>query len=103
MPEGRRRDKLDATIERALLPPFAGRVLPFDAACTQACAQTLAAVRRAGGGIGTADALIAAIARANGLTAATRDASPFVAAGRHVIDAWKEGHTRRPRDEAHSR
>lgn len=58
---------------------------------------------RAGGGIGTADALIAAIARANGLTAATRDASQFVAAGRHVIDAWKEGPTRRPRDEAHSR
>ncbi|MFN4161780.1 MAG: hypothetical protein ACK4FW_07340, partial [Stenotrophomonas sp.] len=36
MPKGRRRDKLHETIEREVLPSFAGRVLPFDAACTQA-------------------------------------------------------------------
>lgn len=91
MPKGRRRNKLHETIEREVLPSFAGRVLPFDAACTQPYAETLATVRQAGGRIETADALIAAIARANGLIVATRDAGPFAAAGLKVINPWEAG------------
>lgn len=89
MPKGRRRDKLNETIEREVLPSFAGRVLPFDAACTQTYAEALATARQAGGGIGIADALIAAIARANGLIVATRDTAPFAAAGLDVINPWE--------------
>ena len=71
-----------------LLPLFAGRVLPFDMACTQAYAELLARVRKAGQGIDTADALIAAVALANGLMVATRDTGPFLAAGLRLINPW---------------
>jgi predicted nucleic acid-binding protein len=89
MPAGQRRDKLNDYLEKSVLPPFAGRVLAFDLACTNAYAQVLATARRAGSGIGTADALIAAVAAANGLIVATRDTSPFEAAGLIVINPWE--------------
>lgn len=68
---------------------FAGRVLPFDLACTNAYAKLLAKVHKAGSGIETADVCIAAVAIANGFTVATRDTSPFQAAGLGVIDPWE--------------
>lgn len=88
MPSGRRRDRLNDYLDKHLLPSFLGRVLPFDLACTHAYAQVLAMTRRAGSGIETADALIAAVATANGLLVATRDTSPFEAAGLTVINPW---------------
>lgn len=91
MPVGRKRDRLNDYIEKNVLPSFAGRVLPFDLACTHAYAQVLATARRAGSRIETADALIAAVAAANGFIVATRDASPFEAAGLPVINPWEEG------------
>jgi predicted nucleic acid-binding protein len=69
---------------------FVGRVLPFDLACTSAYAELLATVRKSGSGIETADACIAAIAVANGFAVATRDTSPFQAAGVTVINPWEE-------------
>lgn len=74
-----------------MLPSFAGRVLPFDLVCANAYAQVLVTVRCAGSGIEMADALIAAVARANGFIVATRDTNPFQAAGLSVINPWKEG------------
>ena len=88
MPAGRRCDKLHDYVERDLLPSFAGRVLPFDLACTNAYAKVLKTAKRAGSGIETADALIAAVATANGFIVATRDFSPFQAAGLIVINPW---------------
>lgn len=88
LPAGKRRTSLHEHLEKRVLPSFAGRVLPFDLACTNAYAELLAKVRRAGGGIGTADACIAAIAFANGFTVATRDTDPFQAAGLTVINPW---------------
>ena len=38
---------------------------------------------------GATDAFIAAVALANGFTVATRDTSPFEAAGVPTIDPWK--------------
>lgn len=72
-----------------MLPMFAGRMLPFDLTCTTAYAELLAKVHQAGGGIETADACIAAVAIANGLSVATRDGNPFRPAGLVVIDPWK--------------
>lgn len=90
LPAGRRRDKLHDYLETQLLPSFASRVLPFDLVCTTAYAQALATVRKAGYGIATADACIAAVALANGLIVATRDANPFRAAGLTVINPWED-------------
>jgi predicted nucleic acid-binding protein len=56
MPSSKRRTALHEHMERRVLPMFAGRVLPFDMACTNAYAELIARVRRAGSGIETADA-----------------------------------------------
>jgi predicted nucleic acid-binding protein len=88
MPAGKRRDGLDANLEKRLLPMFANRVLSFDMACTKAYAELLAKARASGLAIETADAFIAAVALANGFTVATRDTTPFEAAGLNVINPW---------------
>ena len=67
---------------------FAGRVLPFDLACTPAYATLLAQARSAGLAVSTADGCIAAIAISHGFTVATCDTSPFLAAGAEVINPW---------------
>jgi predicted nucleic acid-binding protein len=89
MPAGKRRDSLHENLEKRLLPMFANRVLPFDMACTKAYAELLAKSRSAGLAIETADAFIAAVALANGFSVATRDTSPFEAAGANVINPWE--------------
>lgn len=90
LPAGRRRTRLHNNLEERILPLFTGRVLSFDTNCTNAYAGLLAKTRRAGCAIGTADALIAAIALANKFSIATRDAAPFLAAGAKVINPWGE-------------
>ena len=88
MPAGKRRDGLHENLEKRLLPMFANRVLPFDMACTKAYAELLAKSRAVGLAIETADAFIPAVALANGFAVATRDTTPFEAAGLNVINPW---------------
>ena len=90
LPTGKRRTALHENLEKRVLPMFAGRILPFDLACTSAYAELIAKVRKGGCGIATADACIAAVALANGFLVATRDTSPFQAAGLDVINPWDE-------------
>lgn len=89
LPAGKRRAGLHESLEKRVLPLFAGRVLPFDLACTQAYAELVARARAAGLAIATADGYIAAIAAANGFAVATRDTRPFEAAGATVINPWR--------------
>ena len=89
LPAGKRRTGLQENLEQRLLPLFAGRVLPFDLACTPAYAQLIANARKAGRAIAAADGYIAAIAAAHGFAVATRDISPFEAAGTTVINPWQ--------------
>lgn len=56
---------------------------------TQAYAESMAAARAACLVVGTADGYIAATAAANGLMVATRDTSPFEAAGLETINPWQ--------------
>jgi toxin FitB len=88
LPAGKRRANLQESLETQVLPLFAGRVLPFDLACTQAYAQLMAKARAARLAVSAADGYIAAIAAANGLTVATRDTGAFEAAGAKVINPW---------------
>jgi toxin FitB len=90
LPAGKRRAGLQENLEKRVLPLFAGRVLPFDLACTQAYAVLMAKARGAGLAVATADGYIAAIAAANGFAVATRDTSPFEAAGVTVINPWAQ-------------
>lgn len=88
LPAGKRRASLQESLEKKVLPLFTGRVLPFDLACTKAYAELMAKARAAGLAIAAADGYIAAIAIANNLAVATRDAGPFEAAGATVINPW---------------
>ena len=89
LPAGRRRTGLHENLEKRVLPLFAGRVLPFDLACTQANARLMSTARAAGLSIASADGYIAAIAAANGLAVATRDTGRFKTAGTAVINPWQ--------------
>lgn len=88
MPAGKRRETLQTSLERRVLPLFAGRILSFDAAASSAYAEIRARARAQGMAIATADGYIAATAAANGLTVATRDTAPFEAAGLEIINPW---------------
>lgn len=89
LPAGQRQAGLRENLDKRVLPFFAGRILSFDLICTQAYAELMTSARRSGLAIATADGFIAAIARANEFSVATRDTAPFEAAGITVINPWK--------------
>lgn len=89
MPAGKRRAIYQDRLEGEVLPVFTGRVLPFDLNASQAYADLMAKGRAAGKAIGKADGYIAATAAARGLIVATRDTSPFEAAGLNIINPWE--------------
>ena len=88
LPEGKRRDTLHFSLEQRVLPLFAGRILPFDDPASQSYATLRSRARAAGLAIAPADGYIAAIAATHGFAVATRDTSPFAAAGLSVINPW---------------
>ena len=88
MPSGRRRDRLHEDMEERVLPMFAGRVLSFDLAASQAYAELMAKARSEGRTIPVSDGYIAATAAANAMMVATRDTAPFEAAGLKTVDPW---------------
>ena len=85
MPEGQRRSIYQERLEKEVLPAFTGRVLPFDLAASRAYADLMAGARLTG----KADGYIAATASACGLMVATRDISPFEAAGLKWVNPWE--------------
>jgi predicted nucleic acid-binding protein len=89
MPAGKRRNTYLDRLEREVIPAFSGRILPFDLETSHAYAELMGAARAAGQAIGKADGYIAASAAARGYTVATRDTSPFAAAGLPVINPWE--------------
>lgn len=88
LPQGRRRDELQIDLENQILPLFSGRIRPFDMNCTTAYAEIMANAKLSGLAIAAADGFIAAIAASNRFSIATRDVSPFRAAGINVINPW---------------
>lgn len=88
MPSGRRQTILHDRLEGEVLPIFDGRILPFNLGTAQFYAELMAGARASGKAIATADGYIAATAAENHLLVATRDTSPFEAAGLRVINPW---------------
>lgn len=89
LPEGKRRTIYQERLEKEVLQAFAGRVLPFDLDASQAYADLMARAKAGGKAIGKADGYIAATATACGLMVATRDISPFEAAGLKIVNPWE--------------
>ncbi|CAD7047649.1 PIN domain-containing protein [Pseudorhizobium halotolerans] len=88
MPIGRRQTILHNRLEDEVLPHFVERVLPFTVSTSRFYSDLMASARVSGKAIGKADGFIAAIAAERGLVVATRDTSPFKAAGLKVINPW---------------
>ncbi|MDZ4138407.1 MAG: type II toxin-antitoxin system VapC family toxin [Erythrobacter sp.] len=88
MPQGKRRAVYQDRLEREVLPAFVGRILPFDLEASHTYADFMSQAEASGKAIGMADAYIAATAIVRGFAVATRDTSPFVAAGVKVINPW---------------
>jgi predicted nucleic acid-binding protein len=88
MPSGKRQTILHDRLEGEVLPIFDGRILPFNKGTSQFYADLMASGRTSEKAIGKADGYIAATAAENHLAVATRDTSPFEAAGLRVINPW---------------
>lgn len=89
LPIGKRKDRLKQTLD-SLLELFKNRVLPFDSDAARHYAD-LAMLAKAGGrGFPTPDGYIASIAVSRGFAVASRDISPYKAAGVLVINPWEE-------------
>ncbi len=91
MPDGKRKNMLQLKLEESILPLFAGRILPFDDAASQVYARIRSSARVRGLAIAATDGFIAAIAATHTFAVATRDTTPFEAAGLQVINPWKSG------------
>lgn len=87
LPTGRHRDATAAVIER-IVGAYADRLLNFDEPCSRWFGVVLAEARQMGKPISTADAMIAATARAHGMSVATRNGNDFASAGVTIIDPW---------------
>ncbi len=89
LPQGKRRELLGSLLDEFVNLRMRGRVLAFDEGSARAYALLVSRSRLKGKAISIPDGQIAAIAHVHGFSVATRDVSPFVAAGVAVIDPWK--------------
>jgi predicted nucleic acid-binding protein len=89
LPKGKRRDELMRQAEAVFAEDYAGRVLAFDERAAREFARIVAERRMRGRPIPFADAQIAAIARANRATLATRNTQDFEGCGVSVVNPWE--------------
>jgi len=89
LPQGKRRDKLQAEAEAVFAQDFSGHILPFDEHAARIFAEIAAARRAQGRPIAEMDAQIAAIARAHGAALATRNVEDFEGCGVTLINPWQ--------------
>lgn len=88
LPAGKRKDILDRALDE-LLDLFKDRVLPFDTDATRHYADLAVTAKNARRGFPTPDGYLAAVAASRGFIVASRDASPYEAAGLTVINPWE--------------
>ena len=88
LPEGRRRQALEAAFERLLNEHLQNRVLGFDAAAALEAAMLAAARQRAGRPVDLRDTQIAGIAAARRASVATRNLRHFQDLSVPVINPW---------------
>jgi toxin FitB len=88
LPSGKRRVSLLAEIERMFVEDFPGRILPFDEGSARMYAKILRQREEIGRPTSEPDAMIAAIARSQNATLATRNTRDFEGCGVRVINPW---------------
>ena len=88
LPAGKRRRALAAALGEQVVSLFDSRIIPFDIAAAEAYAKVVVRARTQGHSISVGDGQIAAIAASRNLSVASRDETPFRAAGLTVINPW---------------
>jgi toxin FitB len=86
--DGTDKQKLNAKIIDVLSSQFAGRILVFDEAAADVCANLMAMKKAHTPFVKIIDLQIAATAMTNGFAVATRDVKDFQHEGLRVIDPW---------------
>jgi len=89
LPQGKRRERLLQLLEEFFERMGKDHVLLFDEPSARAYALIMSRSRSHGRAISIADGQIAAVAAVHGYAVATRDTSPFEAAGVSVINPWE--------------
>jgi predicted nucleic acid-binding protein len=89
MPDGRRKDGFARVLQEFRGIVLNHRILPFDDVAASAYASLVARARTKGRAIAIADGQIAAIGQVHGFIVATRDTSPFEAAGVAFLNPWE--------------
>lgn len=85
---GKRRNELQAWLDRDLRHRFAGRLLEIDAEVALVWGQVQASMERAGTPLPTIDGLLSATAIAHNLTIVTRNTGDFLPGGANVFSPW---------------
>lgn len=88
LPAGKRRSSLLVSAELMFARLFSGRVLVFDEPSARAFPSIAVDRRLRGRPITLFDAQIAAIAKANGATLATRNTADFEGCGIRLVNPW---------------
>ncbi len=88
LPDGRRKNNLFQLAEYFFTSIFIGRVLVFDSDAASTYAEIFAQRQTLGRPISQSDCQIAAIARCQGATIATRNVTDFEGVGVELIDPW---------------
>ena len=88
LPAGGRRDRLKAAVDQVEADGYRDRILPLDTVAAAEFGRLAAKREKIGRRISTMDALIAAIALAQGAALATRDTDDFSDLGLDVINPF---------------
>lgn len=88
LPASKRKEALEQAFN-GLLSLFRDRILPFDIDAARHYAHLAVLAKNSGRGFPTPDGYIAAIAASRKFTVASRDTSPYEAAGIPIINPWK--------------
>lgn len=94
MPRGKRQRLLAEAVNGILREDFRDRILPFDSAAAEEYASIGAKRRAVGRPISQFDCQIAAVARANSASLATRNVGDFEGCGVKLVDPWRHGQGR---------
>jgi predicted nucleic acid-binding protein len=89
LPAGATRRALEHWLEHDLVERFAGRILPVDQETADLWGRLLAGADAKGHPLPTLDSLLAATARAHGLTLVTRNTKDFAPAGAELLNPWE--------------
>lgn len=90
LPHGRRRSELGERFERFIALAFDQRVLPYDESAARAYGDLMGECKELGRPMSVPDGQIAAIARSNYLSVATRNLSDFEHCGLELIDPFRD-------------